>query len=163
MENTSNASEKKQASIVEFLIALIFIGVMMKLVISTYFNQEVNVTNAAFTGLAQNFTSKLNVVHGQWMMDEQPQFVVLSSLHSQEKQSIFVNDLGWIDSEYSTLACQNIWQQVLDMPLEVVNSPVTAIEIHNISIKNGRLCRYSIANGRSFDYRSDIGKVKQHY
>jgi hypothetical protein len=49
------------------------------------------------------------------------------------------------------------------VPLKVVRSPVIAVEIKNNTIKNGRLCRYSLANGQSFDYRSDTGKVKQMY
>lgn len=163
MDKIFNASVRKQNSIIEFIIVLVFVGIMMKLLISTYFTQEAKVTDVAFSGLMQNFTSKLNVIHGQWLMDEQPNEVVLNRMNSKEKQSIHVNNMGWIDSKFASLACQNIWQQALGVPLQVLNTPVTAIEIQNISIKNGRLCRYSIANGQSFDYRSDIGKIKQHY
>ena len=161
MENTPSTNDKKQASIIEFLIVVVFVAVLMKLLASVFFEQEANVTDIAFVGLAQNFTTKLNVVHGQWMMDRQPKIVVINSLNSAEQEAIFVNRAGWIDSEFSVLACQKIWQQALAVPLHVANSPITAIEIQNISINNGRLCRYSIANGQSFDYRSDIGKIQQ--
>lgn len=161
MGKTATASEKKQASTIEFLVVIIIVAVLMKLLIDLFFSQQEKITNTAFVGLAQSFTSKVNVIHGQWLMDEQPDIVILSRLNSMEKQYVNVNNFGWIDSNHTSLACHNIWQQTLAMPLQVVKSVVIAIEIQNKTIKNGRLCRYSIANGQSFDYRSDTGKVKQ--
>ncbi|WP_057832749.1 hypothetical protein [Colwellia sp. TT2012] len=161
MEKTPNYSEKKQGSTIEFIIVVVIIAVLMKLLLDVFFSQQEKITNIAFVGLAQNFTSKINVIHGQWLMDKQPDIVVINRLNSTEKQYVQVNQSGWVDSDHSSLACHKIWQQTLAMPLQVVKSPVVAIEIHNKTIKNGRLCRYSIANGQSFDYRSDTGKVKQ--
>jgi len=158
---TSSNTEKKQRSLAEFIVVIIIIAVLMKLLIDLFFAQQEKITDTAFVGLAQSFTSKVNIIHGQWLMDGQPVTVVLNRANSQEKQYIDVNAAGWIDNEHTSLACQNIWQQTLAMPLQVVKSPVIAIEIKDISIKNGRLCRYSIVNGQSFDYRSDTGKVKQ--
>ena len=163
MLNQSRAVEKKQRSLTEFIVVVVIIAVMMKLLLELFFTQQENVTNTAFVGLAQSFTSKVNVVHGQWLMDEQQAIVVLKQLNSQEKHYINVNGAGWIDNQHSSLACQNIWHQTLTMPLRVVKSPIIAIEIKDKTIKNGRLCRYSIASGPSFDYRSDTGKVKQVY
>ncbi|ALO36067.1 hypothetical protein CMT41_16030 [Colwellia sp. MT41] len=161
MEKTPNHAEKKQGSTIEFVIVIVIIAVLMKLLLDLFFSQQEKITNIAFVGLAQNFTSKINVIHGQWLMDKQPDIVVLNRLNSTEKQYVQVNKSGWVDSDHTSLACHKIWQQTLAMPLQVVKSPVVAIEIHNKTIKNGRLCRYSIANGQSFDYRSDTGKVKQ--
>jgi hypothetical protein len=161
MVNTPSYAEKKQRSMAEFIVVVIIISVIMKLLLDLFFTQQAKITNTAFVGLAQGFTSKVNVVHAQWLMDEQPDTIVLSQVNSQEKQYIKVNSVGWIDSSHKSLVCQDIWRQTLAMPLKVVKSPIIAIEIKNKAIKNGRLCRYSIANGQSFDYRSDTGKVKQ--
>lgn len=161
MDNTPSYSEKKYSSTIEFIIVVVIIAVLMKLLLDLFFSQQEKITDTAFVGLAQSFTSKVNVVHGQWLMDKQPDVVVLSRLNSEEKQYVQVNKSGWIDSKHPNLACSYIWQQTLTMPLQVVKSAVIAIEIQNKSIKNGRLCRYSIANGQSFDYRSDTGKVQQ--
>lgn len=153
--------DKNQRSLTEFIIVIIIIAVLMKLLLDLFFSQQAKITNTAFIGLAQSFTSKVNVVHGQWLMDKQPDVIVLSRLNSKEKQYVNVNRSGWVDNDDIALACHNIWTNILAMPLKVVKSPIMAIEIKNITIKNGRLCRYSIANGQSFDYRSDTGKVKQ--
>ncbi|MFQ3210566.1 MAG: competence protein ComGC [Colwellia sp.] len=161
MENAPNRIDKKQASTIEFLAVIVIVAVLMKLLLELFFSQQEKITNTAFTGLAQIFTSKINVVHGQWLMDEQPDVVVLSWLNSREKEYINVNQKGWIDNMDSSLACHHIWQQTLAMPLQVVKSAVIAIEIQDTTSKHGRLCRYSIANGQSFEYRSDTGKVKQ--
>lgn len=163
MANPPSNSEKKQESIIEFVIVVVIIAVLMKLLLNMFFTQQEKITNAVFVGLVQSFTSKVNVVHGQWLMDKEPNVVVLNRLNSKEKQYVNVNLLGWIDSDHPSLACHKIWQQTLTMPMQVVKSDVVTIEIHNDAIKSGRLCRYSIANGQSFDYRSDTGKVKQVY
>ncbi|MBU2870306.1 hypothetical protein [Colwellia sp. E2M01] len=160
MNKPLNHSEKKQGSMVELLVVIVVVMIMMKLLLDVFFSQQEKITDTAFTGLAQSFMSKVNVVHGQWLMDRQPETVVLSQLSSSEKQYIKVNKFGWIDSKNHRLACHDIWQQTLAVPLKVVKSTVVAIEIQNKVIKNGRLCRYSIANGQSFDYRSDTGKIK---
>ncbi len=161
MSKSLNNTEKKQRSLAEFIIVVVIIAVIMKLLLDLFFSQQAKITNTAFVGLAQSFTSKVNVVHGQWLMDEQPGLVVLKRMNSKEKQYVNVNKAGWVDNDHDSLACHIIWQQALSMPLNVVKSKVIAIEIKNKAIKNGRLCRYSIANGQSFDYRSDTGKVKQ--
>ena len=161
MANPPGNIEKKQSSTIQFIIVVVIIAVLMKLLLDAFFTQQEKITNTAFVGLAQSFTMKVNVIHGQWLMDEQPAVVVLSQMNSQDKQYINVNSKGWIDNNHTSLACHIIWQQTLDMPMQVVKSAVTAIEIQKKSIKNGRLCRYSIPNGQFFDYRSDTGKVKQ--
>ena len=135
--------------------------ILMKLLLDLFFSQQEKITNTAFIGLAQSFTSKVNVVHGQWLMDEQPNIVILSRINTTVKEYVNVNKAGWIDNNHTSLACHKIWKQTLGMPLKVVKSPVVSIEIKSKAIQGGRLCRYSIANGQSFDYRSDTGKVKQ--
>ncbi|OUR78868.1 hypothetical protein A9Q75_12700 [Colwellia psychrerythraea] len=161
MEKAPNYTDKKQRSMIEFIVVVVIVAIMMKLLVDVFFSQQVKITNTAFVGLAQSFTSKVNVVHGQWLMDKQPNTVVLNRLNSNTREFIRVNEMGWVDNEYTSLACHQIWQQVLAMPLQVVKSKIIAIEIKDNSIKNGRLCRYSIANGQYFYYRSDTGKVKQ--
>jgi len=160
MEKTPNGIDKKQRSVYEFVIVVVIVAIMMKLLIDVFFSQQAKVTNTAFSSLSQNFTSKVNVVHGQWLMDKQPNIVVLNRINSNERAFINVNSKGWVDSEHTSLACHKIWQQILAMPLQVVKSKVIAIEIQNNTNKIGRLCRYSIANGQYFDYRSDTGKVR---
>ncbi|MEI6893744.1 MAG: hypothetical protein V5789_03740 [Colwellia sp.] len=154
-----NNADKKKGSVVEFIVVVVIIMVLMKLLLDVFFSQQEKITNTAFNGLAQQFTSIVNVVHGQWLMDEQPNVVVLTQLNSDAKQVIQVNESGWIDSRHHPLACQAIWQQTLAMPLQVFKSPVIALEVNNDAIKGGRLCRFSIASDQYFDYRSDTGKV----
>tara|TARA_B100000809_G_scaffold147481_1_gene144968 strand:+ start:102 stop:596 length:495 start_codon:yes stop_codon:yes gene_type:complete len=161
IDNKPHYTKKKQKSIIEFILVIIIITVLMKILLDLFFSQQENITHIAFVGLAQSFTSKVNVIHGQWLMDKQPDIVILSQLNNKEKQYVNVNRLGWIDTNQTSFACHHIWQQTLAMPLQVATSIVIAIEIKNNDIKNGRLCRYSLVNGQSFDYRSDTGKVKQ--
>ena len=103
MEKTPNYTDKKQRSVYEFVIVVVIIAIMMKLLIDVFFSQQANVTNTAFISLSQNFTSKVNVVHGQWLMDKQPDVVVLNRLNSNEKEFINVNRNGWVDHDLSLI------------------------------------------------------------
>jgi len=161
MPMTTSNTEKKQRSLAEFIVVVIIIAVLMKLLLDLFFAQQEKITNTAFVGLAQSFTSKVNIIHSQWLMDGQPETVVLNRVNSIEKEYVGVNSAGWVDNKHSSFPCLDIWQQILEMPLKVVKSSVIAIEIKDKSMKKGRICRYSITNGQSFDYRSDTGKVKQ--
>jgi len=160
MAKKSNYTDKNQNSTIEFLVVIVIVMILMKVLLDSFFDQQDKITNKAFIILVQNFTSRVNVIHGQWRMDAQPNIVVLRQLNSNEKQYVNVNKTGWVDNDDNLLACHNIWQQILVTPLSVVKSTVVAIEIKHKDMKNGRVCRYSIANGQSFDYRSDTGKVK---
>ncbi len=161
MANPPAQAEKKHRSLTEFIIVIIIMAIMIEVLITQFFSQQDKITETAFIALAQSFTSKVNVIHSQWLMDEQPDTVIVHNLDDAEKQYVSVNQFGWIDSKYASLPCQHIWQQALLMPLTVVKSPVTAVEIKSKVMKNARLCRYTLANGQSFDYRSDTGKVQQ--
>ncbi len=68
MANSLNYTEKRQKSRAEFIVVIIVISLIMTLLIELFFSQQEKITDTIFVGLAQSFTSKVNVVHSKWLM-----------------------------------------------------------------------------------------------
>lgn len=165
---TSN-SEKKEQSLAEFIVIVTLVGVMMAVFINYFIKSEAQFIHAGFAVVAQNFNTKVNAVHAQWMMDKQPNVVYLASLNKAKKQAVPVNKAGWIDVQQEQLACENIWQLVIEAPMSSMKFSVSAIEVHNYYNKSqteqgtieNSLCRYVLLDGSYFQYNRANGKVSK--
>lgn len=159
----STNTDKNEKSLAEFVVIIVLIGVLMSVFINYFIKQQDQFSDAAFESLAQTFTIKVSTVHAQWLMDKQPPVVKLASMNKVEKQSISVNERGWIDVNNSSLACEKIWQLVMESPLSLMKQSVAAIEVRNFSAEGSKstnvLCRYILSNGVYFDYNRQKGKV----
>ncbi|MGL1956516.1 MAG: hypothetical protein OCD00_04300 [Colwellia sp.] len=156
----SSNSEKKEKSLAEFVIVIVLVAIMMTIFIRYFMTQEQQITVTGFNALAQSFNSKVTVVHAQWLMDKQPLKMVVSSFNRQKPQIIPVNKKGWIDVKHNNLACEKIWQHTLEVPMQILQTVVSAIEIQKSSMKKGRLCRFSIISGQYFEYQTNTGRIK---
>lgn len=164
---TSN-SEKKDKSLAEFVVIVALVGVMMAVFINFYIKNEAQFTQAGFEVIAQTFNTKVNAVHAQWMMDKQPSVVYLASLNNKQKQAVSVNKAGWIDVQQTPLACEAIWQLIMEIPIRAITLPVSAIEVHTLLDNNQgktgdvkRECRYVLLGGSYFQYNRAKGKVSK--
>lgn len=165
---TSN-SEKKEQSLAEFIVIVALVGVLMAVFINYFIKNEAQFTHAGFATIAQNFTTKVNAVHAQWMMDGQPKIVYLASLDKEQKQAISVNKAGWIDVAQQQLPCDKIWQLVMEVPMSSIKFSVSVIEVHTAyrkyqSEQGGReinLCRYVLRDGSYFQYNRANGEVSK--
>lgn len=166
-------SEKKDKSLAEFVVIVALIGVMMAVFINFYFKNESQFTHAGFDSVAQIFNTKVSAVHAQWMMDKQPNIVYLATLGSTYKQTIPVNKAGWIDVQKNQLACQAIWQLIMEEPIQENKLAVSALEVHTFydeysnqgenkafNFDNSE-CRYVLPDGSYFQYNRVKGKVSK--
>ena len=156
----SSNSEKKERSYAEFVLVVVMVAIMMTVFIRYFMAQKQQITEVGFNTLSQNFSSQVVAVHAQWLMGIQPSTVVVSSFNKQKSQIIPVNKKGWIDVKQHVLACEKIWQHTLDIPMQILQSAVSAIEIKKSTIKKGRLCRFSIITGQYFEYQTHTGRVR---
>ena len=159
--STRQVIEKKERSMAELLIIIVLIGIMAMVFINSFFKQETNISSAAFDALANTFSSKVQIVHGQWMMDKQPDVVELASLPEQDIERVRVNKQGWIDDTSINNACKNIWQMATNAPLMFMNQVVSVVEVARAG-QQGRVCRYMVYQGDlqlTFEYSSASGKV----
>jgi hypothetical protein len=164
---TSN-SEKNERSLAEFVVIVTLVGVLMAIFINFFSKNEAQFTQAGFMAVAQSFSTKVNTVHAQWLMDKQPNIVYLASLNNKKKQAIPVNKAGWIDVKQKQLACEKIWLLVMEVPINTMNYPVSIIEINilkNKKIREGSNsnteCRYVLQDGSFFQYNRTKGKVSK--
>jgi len=162
-------SEKNEKSLAEFIVIVALVGVMMAMFINYFIKSEGQFSHAGFSTLAQTFNSKVSAVHAQWLMDKQPNIVLLASFNHKEKQAIPVNKAGWIDVENEKLACEAIWQLIMETPMNLMKISISAIEVHNLQSKNksnqyGNTkseCRYVLLDGSYFQYNRAKGKVSK--
>ena len=156
-------SEKNEKSLAEFVVIVVLVGILMSVFINYYLKQGPQFTNAGFTSLAQNFTTKVATIHAQWLMDKQPNYVSLASINNTNEQLIPVNQWGWVDVKETSLVCEQIWQLVMEAPLTLMKLPIAAIEVRdfaNQSKNDPKLsCRYVLPNGNYFDYNRVNGRV----
>lgn len=162
-------SEKNEKSLAEFIVIIALVGVMMAVFINYFIKSETQFTHAGFTTLAQSFNNKVNTVHAQWLMDKQPNIVLLALFNNKEKQAIPVNKAGWIDVEKEKLACEAIWQLIMETPMSLMQFSISAIEVHNLQSKQlsnqnaaqMSECRYVLFDGSYFQYNRVKGKVSK--
>ena len=160
-------SEKNEKSLAEFIVIIALVGVMMAIFINYFIKSESQFTHAGFNTLAQSFNTKVNAVHAQWLMDKQPNIVLLTSFNQKEKQAIPVNNGGWIDVKQNQLTCDAIWQLIMETPISLMQFSISAIEVHNSNDKyqknrgdaKNSLCRYVLLDGSYFEYNRAEGKV----
>ena len=162
-------SEKKEKSLAEFVVIVVLVGILMAVFINFFIKNESQYTQAGFVALSQTFNTKVYAVHAQWMMDKQPSIVYLASLNKDQKQAVSVNKGGWIDVQQAELPCEAIWQLVIEMPINSMKYPVTAIELRtsNNKVDAGKKspekseCRYVLLDGSYFQYNRAKGKVSK--
>jgi hypothetical protein len=155
--------QKRERSLAELVVIVILITLLMANFIVVFMDQNEQIKLAGFKRLANNFSSKVTIVHGQWLMDLKPKQVVLSSLNDNELEYISVNKKGWIDTrEKNNFACRQIWQLVFNTPMQYMQSPISAIEVNNSQL-SGRVCRYNLTAKIYFEYHSDSGKIISPY
>ncbi|WP_114326202.1 hypothetical protein [Candidatus Colwellia aromaticivorans] len=158
-------SEKKEKSLAEFLVIIALVGVMMAVFINYFIKSEAQFTHAGFTTLAQSFNTKVSTVHAQWLMDKQPNTVLLASFNNKDKQVVSVNNTGWVDVKHKQLACEAIWQLIMETPMSLMKFSIIAIEVHDNTneqhIQSKGQCRYVLLDGSYFQYNRANGKVSK--
>ena len=165
----SSNSEKKEKSLAEFVVIIALVGVMMAIFILFFIKNESQFSQAGFASIAQSFNTKVNTVHAQWMMDKQPNVVHLASLDSQHKQAVTVNKAGWVDVKQKYNPCEAIWLLVMEVPMNAIKVPVSAIEIMTVQNEqqtsqvdfDSSVCRYVMLDGSYFQYNRTKGKVSK--
>jgi hypothetical protein len=158
-------SEKNEKSLAEFIVIIALIGVMMAVFISYFFKNETQFTHAGFTTIAQSFNTNVSAIHAQWLMDKQPNIVLLVSFNKKEKQAIPVNKAGWVDVKHKQLACEAIWQLVMETPMSLMKFSISAIEVYDKTDEQHDQvkvqCRYVLLDGSYFQYNRTNGKVSK--
>ncbi|WP_281559615.1 hypothetical protein [Thalassomonas sp. RHCl1] len=183
--------EKRERSLIETLMVILLVVVLMASFIYYYFKHQAGVSSVGFNALSHSFSAKLTSVHAQWLMEGKPaSLVLLTSLagegvQARQQQRVALNAYGWVDAppggKKNLSRCDLIWQQVMDMPMMFLKSPVSSLElIRPVSLPEkdkprepvrpssreqyrqhpGSICRYSLLSGEYFQYHLFNGTVE---
>ena len=157
-------AEKSEKSLTEILIVVVLVALLMASCIFYFFKHQGQLTRAGFSSIAQVFSARVNGIHAQWFMDQQPHFVQVESRNIQHdgssKVNVPVNESGWVDSESASLSCQKIWQYVMEVPLLYMKQPIGAVLVAKKN-QGVQYCQYSLSSGEYFTYHQINGKVSE--
>lgn len=157
----SSVSDKREKSWYENIIIVVVIAILMTSVITWYLKSEDNFKQAGYNALAATFFSRLTIIRSQWFMDNKPKYV---SVNNNDNSDIYTNKNGWVDSPKRKLACQHIWEQVMESPLSYGNQPISVIEVFDKSLSYQRVCQFVNGNDQVIEYNATIGEISQkHY
>lgn len=161
---SQQVAEKKEKSAGEMLIVTVLIALLMTSFIFYFFKHQGQLTRVGFENMSNTFSARINVIHAQWFMDGQPKLVSINTGTEQQADKnivVPVNKSGWVAAENSALACQKIWQFVMEIPLAYMKQPVAAIFIEDNKKSSVQYCQYSLPSGEFFTYHSSNGKVSK--
>jgi hypothetical protein len=75
-----------------------------------------------------------------------------------------MSHLGWPKAEPTSQGCAEIWNMVLNIPMDIDGFKVFAEYYDGLKLSNNALdsiCRYRLSTGRYFDYKVFSGLVLQ--
>jgi hypothetical protein len=162
------AVEQREKSLAEQIVVITLVAVMMAVFIWFFFKNEKSVVDTGFRHLQGQFSSQVSLIHSQWILSGKPvQLTMKLSLNdnSHHSQPIYVNKQGWVTSLDDQLMCEDIWRQVMGIPLVYMKQPISAISVERIVVSEQqkmvkeKICRYSIVNGTYFEYNPLTGKI----
>jgi len=168
---SNDAINKREKSLGEIVLVVLLFTILMAIFIYYFFKNETQINQAGFTNLANSFASQVILIRSQWLMDGKPEQVKITEnnvLKSKRKlKFISVNKKGWVNSKSVDLPCNEIWKNVMSIPMSFVKQPVSAVQlqrhvkgnIHDNITAQQVICRFSIESGQFFEYYAKNGKV----
>lgn len=158
-------ADEKEKSIADFVGIVLIVAVLMALFIWYFLKHEQGYQQVALNNAKTRFSSQVLLAHAQWLVEFSPTTLVMTLElpdGSRSKRRITMNKLGWPDSNSASLACHEIWQQVMAEPLKVLNTQVSVVELKrqlDSGKSTGKICRYFLSESRFFEYNSGNGQV----
>ena len=135
-------------------------------------DSSTNLRRIALENLAEQFSTSVSNSHWQWQGEGRPQIVMLityanklgenKNLVETGRKPIFMSRLGWPKAEPTSQGCANIWNMVLNMPMEIEGFKVFAEYYDGLKLSNNALdsvCRYRLSTGPYFEYKVFSGQV----
>ncbi|MEW6997613.1 hypothetical protein AADZ86_07905 [Colwelliaceae bacterium BS250] len=149
-------------------IKLLLIATIILILMSCFWlylnkNQD-DLAKTAMASTAAQFTSKVLLIHSQWMMTGKPEHVVIKqrqpgSNSDYQQLIVKVNKFGWPDLQIEHDACQRIWQRILGVDMKILNKPIIVIERRINTKHKSRVCRYQFDERKYIEYHSLNGKI----
>jgi hypothetical protein len=79
-----------------------------------------------------------------------------------DRKPIFMSRLGWPKAESTSDGCADIWNMVLNMPMDIDGFKIFAEYYDGLKLSNNvqdSVCRYRLSTGPYFEYKVYLGQV----
>ena len=171
MNRDQAAEEKNRSLFVNITVVVVFVSLMLGVIL--YMNKgSTDIRRLALENLAEQFSTSISNAHWKWQGEGRPQIVMLISyanklgdnktLVETSRKPIFMSHLGWPKADPTSQGCADIWDMMLNMPLEVEGFKVIAEYYDGVKLTDNPLdstCRYRLSTGPYFEYKVHFGQV----
>jgi hypothetical protein len=173
MQKNQASHERNRSMFVNLTAVLVFVSLMLAFIL--YFEESTpNIRQIKLENLVEQFAKSINNAHWQWQVEGRPQIILLRDYANEldsdrklveiERRPIFMSHLGWPKAEPTSKGCEQIWQMVLDMPLDINGFKVYPEYFDGVALSNSALdstCRYRLSTGPYFEYKVYVGQVSK--
>jgi len=164
----SDNEANSRTVLVNFIIVVVFFVLIATF--AWYFDKnEPKVQKTALMNVADKVTNLVVAGHWQWRAKGSPERIMLVDYDTVTKKEtnrrpVIMSDLGWPRVEPNDQGCKNVWNMLLDMPMQLETFRVRGEFIDGIDAGGKVLdskCRYSVTAGAWFDYYIYTGRVEK--
>ena len=171
MLKSQATQERNRSLLINLTVVVVFVSLMLGFIL--FLNDgSTNVRRLALENLAEQFSTSVSNAHWQWQGEGRPEIVMLVSyanklgddktLVETGRKPVFMNHLGWPKAEPSAKGCSEIWNMVLNIPMEVNGFKVIGEYYDGTKLTDNPLdstCRYRLSTGPYFEYKVHSGQV----
>ncbi len=171
MQKNPTETTLKRRLFMNIVIVVVFAAVMLSSIIYMNDNKP-NLKLATLTEFAENFKEGVDNAHANWLGEDRPQIVLLvtyandlrggKELIATERKPVFMSSIGWPKAEPTSKGCEQIWDMVLNIPMDIDGFRVIAEFYDGVKLNNdplGSVCRYRLSTGAYFEYKVAMGEV----
>ncbi|WP_158771960.1 hypothetical protein [Paraglaciecola sp. L1A13] len=164
----NEASEERERSIFNNLVVVVvFTSLILGFIF--YFNESSpNIRKIALQNLVEQFGKTTLNAHWQWQNEGRPSSILLIEYGAQGdeigRHPLAMTHLGWPRLEPTSKGCAVLWQEILDLDLEVEGFKMYAEFFDGVQLSNNALasiCRYRLSTGPYFEYKVYTGQVSK--
>ena len=165
------ADERSRSLFINITVLVVFISLMLGIIVHLN-DGSTNLKRLALGNLAEQFSTSVSNSHWKWQGEGRPQIVMLityanklgenNTLIETERKPIFMSHLGWPKAEPTSEGCADIWNMVLNIPMDKDGFKVFAEYYDGLQLTNNALdsvCRYRLSTGPYFEYKVFSGQV----
>ena len=171
MKRNQAADEQSRSLFLTITVVMVFVALMVRFIV--YFNDgSSNLKRIALDNLAKQFSSSVSHSHWQWQSEGRPHVVMSSTyantlgknnaLIEKDKRPVFMSHLGWPESEPTSKGCADLWNMVLNIPMDIEGFKISAEYYDGRKLTSNALdsvCRYRLSTGPYFEYKVFSGHV----
>lgn len=173
MEKNQGSEERLRSVFINLTVVGVFVSLMLGFIL--YFEESTpNIKQLMLENLALQYAESVNNAHWQWQGEGRPGIVMLvdyapslnqsKELVEKGRRAIFMSHLGWPKAELSSKGCEQLWQMMLNFPLEINGFKIYAEFYDGLKVSDNAQdssCRYRLSVGPYFEYKVYLGQVSK--